>query len=279
MRRGTGPPEGDGDRGHCDPSHRAHPGFESGTDRDSCVGASTRLTVGAREGRAAGERVVRPGAGDAALRWFAGLAGGLTLAALMLYWLVPPARQTLYRENQGVEWATAALFLAAAVVGTRRLWTIGAGWWDPRWLIPGLSFVAMLDEVGWVVFALGVKPPTMLGKRVDAVHDFAEIGVTWIRLYAPQWALVLVGAVFAGAVLCLLATAPRWWRGLIGSPSWRFFMIAAGFGIASQILDIDLARDNFLKTLEEVFELDGSLALVFSASLLRRRPEGMADPR
>jgi hypothetical protein len=56
-------------------------------------------------------------------------------------------------------------------------------------------------------------------------------------------------------------------------------MIAAGFGIASQILDIDLARDNFLKTLEEVFELDGSLALVFSASLLGRRPEGMADPR
>lgn len=237
------------------------------------------MTVGAREGRAAGERGVRLGAGDVALRWFAGLAGGLTLAALMLYWLIPPARQMLYRENQGVEWATAALFLAAAVVGTRRLWTIGAGWRDPRWLIPGLSFVAMLDEVGWVVFALGVKPPTVLGKRVDAVHDFAEIGVTWARLYAPQWALVLVGAIFAGAVLCLLATAPRWWRGLIGSPSWRFFMIAAGFGIASQILDIDLARDDFLKTLEEVLELHGSIALVFSASLLGSRPEGTADPR
>jgi hypothetical protein len=134
----------------------------------------------------------------------------------------------------------------------------------------------MLDEVGWVVFALGVKPPIILGRRVDAVHDFAEIGVTLVRLYPPQWAVVLIGAVFAGAVLRLLATAARWWRGLIGSPSWRFFMIAASFGVASQILDIDLARDDFLKTLEVVFELDGSLALVFSASLLRSRPEGMA---
>ena len=73
-----------------------------------------------------------------------------------------------------IEWATALLFLGGAVIGWGRLRRLGAGWRDVRWLIPILSLLAMLDEVGWVVFALGVPPPVVLGKRFDALHDIFE---------------------------------------------------------------------------------------------------------
>jgi hypothetical protein len=198
-------------------------------------------------------------------RWFVGLACSVTLAVVLLYWLVPGARKALYRENQATEWATAVLFLAAAVIGARRLWTVQALWRDPHWLIPGLSLLAMLDEVGWVVFALGIKPPTILGKSVDGLHDFLSVGVTLAGLYAPRWAVL---PLMAAAGLCLVASAVRWGRSVLDSAPWRFFIIAAGFGVASQLLDLDVARDHFLTAIEEVLELDGALALVFSAWLL-----------
>jgi hypothetical protein len=41
------------------------------------------------------------------------------------------------------------------------------------WLVSAtpLSLLALLGEVSWVVFRLGVKPPTMLGERFDGLHD------------------------------------------------------------------------------------------------------------
>lgn len=85
-------------------------------------------------------------------RRFVVLATAQTVLVLVLYWLVPAARQALYRENGAVEWATALLFLAATIVGVRRLREAGARWRDPRWIIPALSLLALLDEVGWVIF-------------------------------------------------------------------------------------------------------------------------------
>jgi hypothetical protein len=206
---------------------------------------------------------------DSALRWFAGIAVAVFLSVVLLYWLAPVTRRALYREHGVVEWATALLFLGGAVIGGDRLRRLGAGWRDARWLIPISSLVAMLDEVNWVVFALGVRPPVVLGKRFDALHDIAEIGVMWSRHHAPRWALVVLGAVLAAAVLAAVATAPRWWPVLKGSPPWRFFMLAVAFGVVSQGLDIE-ASGRFAQALEEVLELGGALALCFSAWLLPR---------
>lgn len=205
-----------------------------------------------------------------ALRWFAGIATAIVLTVLLLYWLTPATRRALYRENSVIEWATALLFLGGAVIGWCRLRRLGAGWRDVRWLIPILSLLAMLDEVGWVVFALGVPPPVVLGKRFDALHDIAEIGMIWSRQYAPRWALVMAGVLVAAAAVVAVATAPRWWRGLKSSASGRFFMLAVAFGVASQGLDLE-GSGPFAQTLEEVLELDGALALCFAAWLLPRR--------
>ena len=208
-----------------------------------------------------------------ALRRFAGLATTLTVVVCLLYWAVPVIRPYLYRDHEVVEWATALVFLAAAVVGARYLSTAGVGWRDPRWLIPGLSLLAMLDEISWGVFAVGVKPPTLMGKPMDGIHDLLEVAVKLARVHMPRWAVLLGVVVIASGVLAVLVKASRLRSALFGTAHWRFFMIGVALGVVSQTADVVISGDRFGQALEEVLELDGALALLWSAWFLGRPTE------
>jgi hypothetical protein len=206
-----------------------------------------------------------------ALRWFIGLAAALTVTTMLLYWLVPASRRALSREHGVVEWATALLFLAAAVVGGRRLRDARVRWNDPHWVIPGLSLLATLDEVGWAVSPLGLKAPTLLGKRIDGLHDLLEVGVIWIRGHAPWWGVLALGVAMGSGLAWAILKASRWWPLVSHSPAWRFFALAAGLGALAQVLDVGIQRNRFAQLCEEVLELDGALAMLFSNGLLGSR--------
>jgi len=208
-----------------------------------------------------------------ALRRFVGLATILTVGVCLLYWAAPGLRQHLYRDHEVLEWATAVAFLAAAVVGARHLSTGGVGWRDPRWLIPGLSLLAMLDEISWGVFALGVKPPTLMGKPIDGIHDLLEVAIKLARVYMPRWGVLLGVVVIASGVLAVLVRSPGLRSVLFGTAHWRFFVIGMAFGVVSQTADVAISGDRFGQALEEVLELDGALALLWSAWFLRLRIE------
>lgn len=221
--------------------------------------------------RGAGEHRAENGEYRVALRRFVGLVTSLTVGVCLLYWVAPVIRPFLYRDHEVIEWATALVFLAAAVVGARNLSTVGAGWRDPRWLIPGLSLLAMLDEISWGVFALGVKPPKLMGKRMDGIHDFLEVGVKWALVHVPRWVVLFGVVVITSGVLAVLVRSSRWRSALLGTAPWRFFLIAVAFGVVSQAADVAISGDRFGQALEEVLELDGALALLWSAWFLRLR--------
>ena len=204
------------------------------------------------------------------VRWFAVLASALTATVLLVYWLAPTTRRDLPHENGVVEWATALLFLAATVVGGRRL--RGAGWRDPRWIIPVLSLLAVLDEVNWVIFPLGVTRPTVLGMRVDGLHDAPEFAMMLIRDHAPWWCILVLGVAMASSLWWAVLRAPRWWRFVNHWAPWRFFALAAGLGAIAQILDLVTHRSPLAQLFEEILEMDGALAMLFSACLLGPRP-------
>jgi len=219
-------------------------------------------------GEGASERPIE----SAAFGWFVGLATAQTVTVILLYWFVPATRRLLIREQGIVEWATALLFLAAAVAGYRRLLTAGVRWRDPRWIIPTLSLLAMLDEASWVIFPLGVEAPTVLGKRLDGLHDILDVGVIWIRHHAPWWCVLVVGAVMVSALAWAAPRAPRGWRFVRRSAPWQFFALAAALGAVAQILDVTAPRRPVAQLFEEVLEMDGALAFLFSTRHLVCRP-------
>ena len=212
------------------------------------------------------DRAARP------FRWFFGLAATLTATALTIYWLAPPAiRRNLSKEHGVIEAPTAAFFLAAAAIGVYRLRQLRAGR-DARWLIPGLALVAMLDEVNWIVFPLGVRRPTVFGHRIDGLHDLLEMGVAWLRHTAPMWVVLIVAAVGVGLVAWAARRAPRVWQRLRDSTPWRFVALALILAVLGQLFDVLADQRNRLATLcEEVLELDAALALVFASWLIPGR--------
>jgi hypothetical protein len=140
------------------------------------------------------------------LLWFLGVSGGLTSTALVVYELASPAkRRSLSREHGVVEVPTAVVFLTAAVVSFYVLRRARAGRSHPRWTIAVLACLALLDELNWVVFSLGVRRPSVLGHRVDSLHDFLEIAVIQATHRAPWGSLLVAGVATAG----LVSWAPR----------------------------------------------------------------------
>jgi hypothetical protein len=204
---------------------------------------------------------------------FLGIAAALTIMAMTVFWLAAPEiRRTLPKEHGVVEAPTAASFLIAAIVGLVRLRQIRARGGDPRWLIPVLSLLGMLDEVNWIVFPLGLfRRPTIFGHRVDGVHDLVEIAVDWLRHDAPGWALVALGIAAAAALARVAPTLIARWPALKGSPAWRFVALALALAAVAQMFDLFASQRNLLATLcEEVLELDAALALIFAAWLIPR---------
>jgi hypothetical protein len=210
----------------------------------------------------------------AAFAWFFGLAAALIVTALVIYWFVPPhIRRNLSREHGVIEAPTAVFFLAAAAVGAARLRGARADLRDARWLIPGLSLVAMLDEVNWIVFPLGMRRPTVFGHRVDGLHDLLEMFVAWLRHEAPAWSVLVVGVAAAGAVGWAARQAAGTWPRVKESAPWRFFALALLLAVLAQMFDVFASQRNRLATLcEEVLELDAALALLFAAWQLPHPP-------
>ena len=157
------------------------------------------------------------------------------------------------------------------MIGVWRLRQERAPGRDARWLIPGLSLVAMLDEVNWIVFPLGLRRPTVFGHRVDGLHDLLEMAVVWLRHTAPAWVVLVVAVIAAGGVAWAASRVPAVWQRLRHSTPWRFFGLAMVLAALGQLFDVIADQRNRLATLcEEVLELDAALALVFASWLIPR---------
>jgi len=216
--------------------------------------------------------------------WTASL---VLLIALPLPLVWPEARFYVRREDSVVENATAGLFLLAAVLAARYLARGGAPPL-PTGMFGVVGLLGFLDELSFGERVFRLEMPTVIGVKVDGVHDLAY--VSYLAVYRSPWSerIAIAGAAVAllGMVVwfgrpfirSLVARAP----GVVGHPSFLLFGLAAAQILLALSLDLHIVRIGWLFYLEEILEVNAAAALALAVWMLgheRRVPRDAAIPR
>lgn len=119
--------------------------------------------------------------------WFHAVAAAWIVAMLWLARAAPDAYYAAMQEDRATEWATAALFAAAAVAAGVRAWR-GRGLGDL--LVAAFCVVAAGEEISWGQRLVGFTPPDVfLAHNIQQeanLHNMVEV------FGQPKWALVLI---------------------------------------------------------------------------------------
>jgi hypothetical protein len=188
--------------------------------------------------------------------------------ALLVYVGVPALRPELYREGHIVETLSALLFLTGFGVGAAALHRVPAGRRIRYAAIPALGLMGFLDEMSFGAAELGFTPPRVLDVKLDGVHDILLVAEALIRS-GPGWLLTLTATAGVGLGLLVVRRRERFLIPVLGairtSSTARFMAVFAVFVTIALIQDIVRIDSELRRTVEEVFEMNGGLALLFAA--------------
>lgn len=142
----------------------------------------------------------------------------------------------------------------------------------------GLAWVIFLALVGLWSFLedmsygqriFGFGSPRVFGVPIDGLHDFVYVGKRYLDIlikYQARRLLILVLVLGVVAVALVVRYWSKLWA-LLGmtfrTPEYLFLALYVLLLIPSAILDLDVLRSPVSTLLEEVFEFDASLALLF----------------
>ncbi|MCD8489150.1 MAG: hypothetical protein LRZ84_21025 [Desertifilum sp.] len=206
----------------------------------------------------------------------------LTIANIVfftaLYLLVPPLRDALSREDQFMENLTTILFLETFFVGLYATLKLPNKQRRKLYLaIPIVGLLGFLSELSFGERIFYFEAPEINGVKIDAVHDFLSvIYISWYHM--PNRNAVAL------AVVLIFGTILFWNRRYFAFnnlqkvfqnffPS-RFLTAAVLFSGMGLIIDLEIVHHHFLFFLEELFEMNGGLALLFSAFAIQVERKG-----
>ena len=199
-----------------------------------------------------------------------GLIG--TVAIFAVYGAVPSARVPLVEEDRVLEYASVAIYLAAAVIGVvliasplrRHLPALS-------WALPPLAIVAALDEIDWGRRILDLDMPESHGVQVDTSQRVVKLALVVLEDELGWVFYVGLGVLAAGLVVAayrsrdrLVDAARRFWA----SESGKFVVIWLALGATASIPDRLHDLTFHMLLFEETLELYSALALLFATLAL-----------
>jgi hypothetical protein len=210
--------------------------------------------------------------------WTSLAVSAAALVGLAIAFADKDAVAALIAEGGPVEMATAVLFLVTAVLAA---WARFSGRDGGAFavMLALLAFAAFLDEVGLAAGGLGLDVPTVLGVKLDGLHDILAVLRNALDVLPGPVTLLLPVALglIGGAGFVLLRALTRrsaTIRTMVADPAMPLVLLALGLGFGAQLLDIRYLRLGAAGTvLEEVLELAAAAVLVATGwQLVRRRP-------
>jgi hypothetical protein len=188
-----------------------------------------------------------------------------TLAAALTAVLAPSARPVLLQEDGIIEMASVAC-LAAVVLGAGSASAI----WGLRvpFLVAGLiGFVELMDETSFGSRIFGFQPPALYGGgELDGFHDLLILAYRLLHDVDRSLAWVWVGLLLAASLGIMMFALTQLGNGIrnrrSGLTDHVLLFLHIGFIGLAQVIDIATAS-NALSAVEEMFEFNASLALVF----------------
>ena len=195
------------------------------------------------------------------MRRFSSLAIKLFLLLSAIYWLIPPLRKPLVREDNLLEMITALLFLATAIMSVayiRRRPPPNRHW--SEWCVPALATLGFLEEVSFGRLFFD-KLPVVHGVKIDALHDYLRVGLNiansgqydhYIQICLLATLLVFIGTFWV---------ARREIAALSARSSLRFCAICLVLVATASMLDLELIQHHYMLFLEEFLETLAAIAL------------------
>lgn len=147
-----------------------------------------------------------------------------------------------------------------------------------KWLILvfTLGIVGFLDEISFGERLFDLEMPVLAGTKIDALHDFFGLGVSLMDRLISQHLLIAVLLLLTGLVIfsiAILKYGKRFWHVATVDGSYPVFLIIFIFTVlvlSALILDANLLPVRGDRALEEMFELNASMALLTSCFIIDR---------
>jgi len=202
------------------------------------------------------------GLGPKLLRFFVVLSV-INLGVASLIWIFhPDLQRSLIKNGYFVQNATAIFFLAGFFLGAIPL--IASP--DPArrrlyFWIPLLSLFAWLEEIRYGMGYIHFHTLVLEGKKVDAIHDLLNVlqfslhGIPFHRLIEAAGLVALSLPAFHYRLPNRILDLAR------ADLPYRFFFIAFALGMVGQVLDLKLFPGRYVHLIEEVLEMNGSIAM------------------
>ena len=213
----------------------------------------------------------------------------------LVYLFIPALRFSLIAENQFLKNLTAIFYFDSFVLGLLFFAQIkNKKYCSICILVPILSLLGFLDEISFGQELFSLDMPVLGRTRIDGIHDFLSLAkdlVSPVRSYFGQFLraislqfpgiyqeLIFLGKIFIlfslGLTVFLVAQKRQ---KIIGkgqsflryySP-FQFVLLAVGFGVVSQAIDLRLIHHQLLSSIgsfvEEAFETNIALSMLFAS--------------
>jgi hypothetical protein len=189
----------------------------------------------------------------------------ITVAAAVTAVLAPGLRPLLLQEDGIVETASAAFFAVAVLGAAAGMVRYGVS--APRLLAGHVGFAELMDETSFGSRLFGFEPPPLYGGgQLDGFHDLLILAYRLLRDTSQDLAWLWVGLILAVSIAMLILALRLVAKGFTGgatrlSGHTLLFVHFALIGLA-QVIDI-ATSSHILSAMEEVFELDAGIVLVF----------------
>ncbi len=190
------------------------------------------------------------------------------LFALGVYTWIPEYRGYLVKEDSLVENLSAFFYISAFFLSLLFLLKNK----EHRKMLIVVSLVGLLgflDEISFGKRVFGFNMPHIYGRKVDAVHDFFLLGYKLVKklaLFHTTYVYLLIGV---GAMMAVIVALKYRYK-LIGvisnsyhKQTYIFALLFASLGFVALMIDLEIVRNNVLFTLEELFEMNAAIVLLF----------------
>lgn len=204
------------------------------------------------------------------LKFFFAVVSVSLIISFSLYFWFPEYINFIIEEDHLVENISAFSYLLAFFLG---LWVLKnySSWRKLTWLVAIIGLIGFLDELSFGSRIIAFAEPELLGKNINALHDFFFIGYIFFTNLVGLYGVLFLVLGFSAGIIFLYFRQYRFRiKDFIGDPTTPpglFLVLFAFFVIAAQIADLK----GFIAPLviiEELFEMYGGIALcLYSISL------------
>lgn len=196
------------------------------------------------------------------------LIGFSLVVSTLVYVFLPGSRELITLEDSLVENCSALLFISTFFLSSLKALS-RKGRNSKLYILSCVSLLGFLDEVSFGERLFSLSMPTLSGKKIDAIHDLADVAKNYILRYAsshPKMGALALGGLIGFSIFVLWK-----WNAEIRSFSAHklknrsvvFASLFVACGLIATLLDLELVYSEYLFALEEVLEMDAALCLFF----------------